>query len=119
MDAERALQPIEIKSFLSLLLIDQKGYNVIKAFEVVMFEKNDLSSERSELLEKANSLKAQFKNNEDARLHYATALEKICTKNSKTIQEFLMLAESSQEYNAEYAEALSLDRIIRSLSMIK
>ena len=62
-----------------------------------MFEKTELSGERSELVDKANSLKAQFKSKEDAVDFYSKALEKICSKNGKTIQEFLMMADTRPE----------------------
>ena len=62
-----------------------------------MFEKTGLSGERSELVDKANSVKAQFKDQADALNYYSKTLEKICSKNGKTIQEFLMMAETRPE----------------------
>jgi len=71
--------------------------------------------ERSELVEKANLLKPQFKNKDEAILFYSQALEKICSKNGQSVQDFLKIAETEVEYRPELIEAMSLARTIRSL----
>ena len=80
-----------------------------------MLENIRVETERSELVEKANSLKPQFKNKKEAIDFYSQALETICSKNGKTIQEFLMMAEGQVEYDSDLSEALSLARTIKSL----
>lgn len=84
-----------------------------------MLENNiETGRERSELVEKANSLKPQFKNKTEAINFYSQALEKICTKNGKSIQDFLMMAETQIEYSPDLSEALSLARTIKSLKTV-
>lgn len=82
-----------------------------------MLENIRREEERSELVEKANSLKPQFKNKTEAISFYSQALENLCTKNGKTIQEFLMMAEAQSEYNSDLSEALSLARTIKTLRL--
>ena len=84
-----------------------------------MLENIEVEKNKSELVEKASSLKAQFKTKEDAIIFYSQALEKICTKNGKSIDEFLKLAESQNKYDDELMEALSFSRKILSLKSMK
>ncbi len=80
-----------------------------------MLENIRREEERSELVEKANSLKPQFTNKSEAINYYSQALESLCMKNGKSIQDFLLMAETQTEYNSDLSEALSLARTIKSL----
>ena len=110
---------MKLKAFRACPISGEKAIMSLAIKEVFMFEKTEFGGERSELVEKANSLKAQFKSTEEAINYYSQALEKICTKKGQTVQDFLMMAETQTEYDPESAEALSLARTIRSLRTVR
>ena len=98
-----------------MIKIRRYAYNGCDKHREVSMLENVNIEERSELVEKANALRPQFKTNAEAISFYSQALEALSTKNGYSIQDFLMLAETQVEHSPDLLKALSLARTIKSL----